>query len=174
MLTERASRSTPLTGSNDDESNPTLSVSRPSLSNRGTRGRRSRGQTPRGSTPSRSRSTNRDFTDPDHVRDMFQALEDRFETLQADQRQGQDTLVRMLQNLTSGTDPNPVRDTSNPLLRTIEGDDRSDTNGVTSDRPLRNNSVPLSHMTYSGAPRLSKNVPKADPLSDGLDPTFKQ
>ena len=39
---------------------------------------------------------------------------------------------------------------------------------------LRNPSVPISNMTYRGSPRLSKNVPEADSLDDGSDPTFKQ
>jgi chemotaxis protein histidine kinase CheA len=39
---------------------------------------------------------------------------------------------------------------------------------------LRNVSVPVSNMTFGGTPRLSKNVPEADPLDDGSDPTFRQ
>jgi hypothetical protein len=38
----------------------------------------------------------------------------------------------------------------------------------------RNTSVPMSYMTYSGPPRLSRSIPEADPLDDGTDPTFRQ
>jgi hypothetical protein len=38
----------------------------------------------------------------------------------------------------------------------------------------RNTSVPMSHMTYSGPPRLSKSIPETDPLDDGKKPTFIQ
>jgi hypothetical protein len=39
---------------------------------------------------------------------------------------------------------------------------------------LRNTSVPMSYMTYSGPPRLSRSIPEADPLDDRTDPTFRQ
>jgi hypothetical protein len=38
----------------------------------------------------------------------------------------------------------------------------------------RNTSVPMSHMTYGGPPRLTRSIPESNPLSNRKDPTFKQ
>jgi chemotaxis protein histidine kinase CheA len=193
-----------------DRSQDNPSNSRPS--NRSNR-RRNRG------TPRRNGNDDRDYADPDVLRGIIQAMEERFDSLRTNQRReneelqtrllnSQDALMQMLTTIarpeTLTAMPRNLPNTSNrdearestmqeevrPSIEEIAGtkDPSSQSTQRTRPRPpnqarfdseiprelTQERSTPLSQATNGLQLRLSRNVPEADPLSDGTDPTYQQ
>ena len=111
-----------------------------------------------------------DYSKPEELRGIIQSLSEQMLEMNRQHQQSQDSMLALIQSMQAQHSPVPDQFRQSVTFNTHQDE------AIPSVEELaqgRNTSVPLS-MVSNGQPRLSKNVPEADALDNGIDPTFRQ